>query len=336
MERLTEYEIDQAAARIRQQYTCVISKSSGQWGHAAGRIRALMSGLPPHKRRRRRFIVFQAFIDDSGSGVPVFVLSGYVAPVYWWESFSEEWQSLLDQPPKLKYFKMREAAQLSGEFSRMRVGQRNERIKTFFDLIRKAAHQSVSAVIPMQPYRRIVKGRIRKEWDDPYFIALFDIVSLLLEGHFRLKFAGRVEKESVLDFIFDDNPKLAAKVPYWYQLTRSLLHPVLKKSIGASARFEDDHDFLPLQAADAQSWYYRRVFAEKFGDEPFKADLPKEIFAELDKIPSALSFWSPMRMRYFVEGSNRGKPVKAQGKRFSEIKRFKDIHDIVANADMES
>ena len=299
----------------------------GQSGHAVGRIRALMSGLPPYKRRRRKLIVFQAFLDDSGFEEPVFVLSGYIAPVDWWEDFSEEWQALLDEPPRLKYFKMREAAQLSGEFGRMGIGARNERIKKFFDLTWKATHQSVSSVIPINPYKRIVKGRIKKEWDDPYFIALFDIVSLLLQEHFHLKFYGAVKKDSVLDFIFDDNPRLAAKVPRWYQLTRSLLHPVLRNSIGASARFENDHDFLPLQAADAQSWYYRRLFAERLHNQPFKAELPKELFRKLDEIPSLMSFWRSDRMKYFV---SKAKPT--EGRKLD--KRFKDIHDVIANADM--
>src|SRR6185295_13013960 len=124
-----------------------------------------MSGLPPHKRKRRKLIVFQAFLDDSGHVAPVFVLSGYISPVYWWKDFSAEWQGLLDEIPKLKYFKMREAAGLCGQFSGFKVNARNERLKKFLNLIWKASHESISCVIPLGPYKRIMKGNINPLWD---------------------------------------------------------------------------------------------------------------------------------------------------------------------------
>jgi len=285
----------------------------------------MVCGLPPKKVKERLLVSFQAFMDDSGSGDPVFVLSGYVSSVDFWEAFSEEWQKLLDEPPTLRYFKMREAASRSEEFSGMKIGKRNERVSKFIQLIHNAAQVSVSCVIPINKYNRIVKGKIRKEWDDPYFIALFDLVTYLLETHFRLRVFGSVQ--GVLDFIFDDNPRLAAKVPHWYQLTRSHLHPVMRNGIAASPRFENDHDFLPLQACDAQSWYYRRLFAEKLHNEPFKKDLPKELFSPLDQIPSAMSFWGSERLALLT--ANPPPPPSQR-----PPKRFVDIHDVIANADM--
>ncbi len=103
---------------------------------------------------------FQAFFDDSGSGAPVFVLSGFVDPVYRWEDFSEKWQALLEESPTLKYFKMREAAHLCGEFGGMKAAHRNERIQKFFHLIRDSCHLSVSSIIPIDPFNKIWKGQI--------------------------------------------------------------------------------------------------------------------------------------------------------------------------------
>jgi hypothetical protein len=284
----------------------------------------MLCGLPEKKRRARHFMSFQAFLDDSGSGAPVFVLSGYVSSVDVWEIFSEQWQELLDESPKLKYFKMREAASRSGEFRGIKLDNRNERVGRFFRLIREATQASVSCVIPIAPYNRLVKGKIKKEWDDPYFIALFDLVIYLVETHFQQRAAGKTK--GVLDFIFDDNPRLAAKVPYWYQLTRDMLPSVVRDTIGASPRFENDHDFLPLQAADAQAWYYRRLFAEKFHNEPFKNELPKSLFHELDRIPAMMAFWSSERLAALAAQRPLSSPQPDQ--------RFKDIHDLIANAEM--
>jgi hypothetical protein len=304
------------------------SKPQSQHGNACGRIRALVSGLPSAKRLKRRLLAFQAFIDDSGSGVPVFVLSGYVSSVDWWEAFSDEWQALLDEDPKIPYFKMREA--VYGFSRKMKPDERDERVKKFFHLIKLASHASVSCVIPMLPYGRIVKGKIEKKWDDPYFVAIFDVVTALVENQLN------VEHPEPIDFIFDDNPRLAVRVPYWYQVTRQMLLPNQRDLMGASARFEDDKQFLPLQAADAQSWYFRRLFAERFKGEPFAKNLSKSLFAELDSIPSMLSFWSCERLQYMVEASERIKRGEKIGHRSGppKPKRFKDIHDVIAHADI--
>jgi hypothetical protein len=52
-----------------------------------------------------------AFVDDSGSGgdSAYYVLAGYVASKDEWGAFIEDWQSVLDLPPQMKYFKMSEA-----------------------------------------------------------------------------------------------------------------------------------------------------------------------------------------------------------------------------------
>jgi hypothetical protein len=168
----------------------------------------------------------------------------------------------------------------------------------------------------------------RKEWDDPYFVALFDIVTLLTEIHTKNRIRRIVD--GPLDFIFDDNARLAAKVPKWYQYMRSVMHPLCRNSIGFSPRFENDQEFLPLQAADAQSWYYRRLFAEKFHNEPFKKDLPRDIFRPLDNVQAAMSFWGSERMEYVASHSLDGRTAVEQ----NSDKHFRDIHDLIANADM--
>jgi hypothetical protein len=277
---------------------------------------------------------FQAFFDDSGTGVPVFVLSGFVSPIYRWGAFSEEWQALLDESPKLKYFKMWEAAHLSDQFGGMKAEQRNERIQKFFRLIQKAVELSASCVIPIAPFKRIWKGKIDggKEWSDPYYVALWDMITFLTDKHFRMRlFEAMATNDGqspsiygTLEFIFDDNARLAALVPPYYQLIRAKLHPLFRGWIGVSPKFENDLEFLPLQACDAQSWYFRRLYAERFHNEPFKPDMPKSLFAPLDEIPAAMSFFSPERMRKTV--------AKAPPSKKTHV-GFTNIHDVLANGD---
>jgi hypothetical protein len=259
---------------------------------------------------------FQAFVDDSGTGKPVFVLSGYISRLDWWEDFSDRWQALLDEAPALMYFKMREAANLSEQFGRMKHDARNERLQKFFSLIRMAAHASVISVVPIDIYKATIKGKVHREWDDPYFMALFDIVIRILWNQIAEK------SEDTVDFIFDDNPRLAAKVPRWYQLTRKMLAPQLQHLIAPSPKFEDDQQFLPLQAADAQSWYIRRLFAERMSNQRFREELPKEQFLELDRVRTLASVWTRKKCQHFA---NRTEEPDDDG----AIPEMKNVHEML-------
>ena len=264
---------------------------------------------------------FQAFIDDSGSGQPVFVLSGYISLDYWWEDFSDEWQLLLDEAPKLAYFKMREAANLSQLFAGMKAEDRNQRIKKFFSLIRICAHAAVISVIPVKLFDSIVKTNVQQpEFEDPYFVSLFEIIIKVLEQQIAMNSADSIE------FIFDNNPRIAAKVPYYYQLTRTLLRPELRDLIAPAPRFEDDRNFLPLQAADAQSWYYRRLFAERITQHPFHRHLTKALFSDLDRIPTLMTVWTRERCEYFVhQGQDREGPIP----------QLKDVHELLQQLEFD-
>jgi hypothetical protein len=195
-----------------------------------------------------------------------------------------------------------------------------EVITEVLHLVWKAAQASISCVVPINLYKNIVKGNVDNRLDDPYFLAIFDVIQKILENQIAVKSADTV------DFIFDYNPRLAAQVPQWYQFTLRLLPPEHRKLIGSSPKFEDDEIFLPLQAADAQSWYYRRLFAERINDEPFPKDVPRDVFSDLDKVSSLISLWDENRLRSLVRGQT---PASA-----SNPRKYKDIREIIANANL--
>jgi hypothetical protein len=220
---------------------------------------------------------------------------------------------LLDESPKLPYFKMREA--VKGFGGSMKRQDASKRIEKFLRLIRLAVHASVSCVIPMELYAKIVSGKVNTNLDDPYFIAIFDVIMKLIDGR------DETNAEDIVEFTFDYNPRLAARVPQWYQLARAFLSLEDRRQIGVSPHFEDDKDFLPLQAADAQSWYFRRLFSERLTKEPFPENVPKELFQDLDAIPSLLSLWDAERLERFVQnGPPKDGPPPP---------RYKTIHDLL-------
>jgi hypothetical protein len=86
----------------------------------------------------------QAMIDDSGTEPQsrVFVLGGFIASAVDWAKFSTDWRTVLDQSPKLRYFRLTEAMSLSakGQFARHRgwnEAKRDSRLIDLANVIRK-------------------------------------------------------------------------------------------------------------------------------------------------------------------------------------------------------
>jgi hypothetical protein len=60
------------------------------------------------------------YFDDSGSdaGSQWYVLAGFVAPTEIWNVISIKWRAALNKEPHLRYFKMRGAMNMEGQFKR--------------------------------------------------------------------------------------------------------------------------------------------------------------------------------------------------------------------------
>lgn len=304
---------------------------------AGERVRGLVSGLPSSRRRIRRFMAFQAYMDESGSGSkegPIFMLSGYISPYYWWEDFSDLWQSMLDGPPALGYFKMREAATLSGQFENWKFAKRTERVAKAIDLIKRVAHASLSCAIPLRLHERIIKNRVPTNFDSPAFLAIFDVMTKAVENQLSIKAENPSEPVEPVDFIFDEHKKWQTVVPAAYLLWRRISPPEYQAMMGDPPIFRDDKQFLPLQASDLQSWYFRKVIAEKLRGEPFPKGLPKETFAPLDKIPSLMSVWDRRRLQFLADSVNSG---RTESMRYDDAwpKRVANIHDMLEYIDLE-
>jgi hypothetical protein len=63
--------------------------------------------------------------------------------------------------------------------------------------------------------------------------------------------------EEPIDFIFDNQNEKTAILNGW-DLYRASAPERIHKLLGAMPRFEDDEQFLPLQAADMLAWWCRK------------------------------------------------------------------------------
>ena len=165
---------------------------------------------------------------------------------------------MLAGPPALAYFKMREAAALSGQFQNMKATKRTDRVLKAIDLIKLVAHASLSSATPLRLHERIVKDKVPSDFDSPAFLAMFDVMTKAVENQLSIKAENPSEPVEPVDFIFDEHTKWQGVVPAAYLFWQRTSPPEYRTMMGAPPIFRDEKRFLPLQAADLRSWYFRR------------------------------------------------------------------------------
>jgi uncharacterized protein DUF3800 len=227
---------------------------------------SLVSGLPPFKRKGRLLGMWQAYVDDSGrlDHSPVLVLGGFVAPVIAWVPFNREWQRMLDMNPRIEYFKMNEAARLSDQFSHWSAERRDERVSIAYRIIEDHVTLQISTVIALEPFYRLLKKTSREHnkkgmyivKGNPYLLAFSAIVHHVANHQRSL---GVSEK---IDFIFDDQAMEKTLIRDSWDELKERADPTINVLMGRTPQFEDDKEFLPLQAGDLLAWWVRSMATE--------------------------------------------------------------------------
>jgi hypothetical protein len=205
----------------------------------AERILAPVSGLPRKERERRQYMVLQAFIDDSVEAGKFLVFAGYVAPVETWLAFSDEWKVALTQA-HLPRFKMAEAAQRDPLISGY-----------FYRIIENHLDQLFALGVEIDGLRRAVRElNLSKEFENPYAI----IYPMMYD--FTLAYRHEIGISEPVDFFFDKHGS-RRQVEEGFRYMLSQAQEERRHMMGEPPRFEDDDQFLPLQAADLLAWHVR-------------------------------------------------------------------------------
>ena len=130
--------------------------------------------------------------DDSGnSDKIVYVLSGWIATVEDWEHFSDEWETICDQPPKTPRFHMRTARRKNGQ-----------RVRDLAALICRKTKYRVEAAMSRQNYEKFAKGRVGPQIDSPYFFLFYTVI---LSAARLMDILGL---EGSVDWVFDEQGKV--------------------------------------------------------------------------------------------------------------------------------
>src|SRR5713101_10048359 len=95
--------------------------------------------------------LYQAYLDDSGrASGPTYVIAGFLSTAKTWRWVAQKWKELLDTPPILAYFKMKEA---------MNPGASKKHQSQFFGWPREAIDETIELFTEL--IWRTVSMRIR-------------------------------------------------------------------------------------------------------------------------------------------------------------------------------
>ena len=267
------------------------SLSNHTWGlcRSADRVWAHVVGLAPDQANGRLLMVWQAYIDESEKD-GLLVLAGYIAPASAWAQFSIEWQPLLRRfgildKTNTYSFHMTEMA-----FNADRI----ENAQVFYRVIERYVSGLVSVALRIDDLNRAINRVLLIGPDGmayrvpevplltrPYVMAFRQLLGLV--GMFP-RLGGVAERiipvNQKIDFIFDDRGEKRAILEAWDIF--SVMQPDVRSIFGATPRFEDDKEFLPLQAADMLAWFVRASYGsynlERNGVIVFPWQSQKDVF----------------------------------------------------------
>ena len=281
---------------------------------ASEQVWALVSGLPRGKREGRLLMVFQAYVDDSGSEPQsqIFVFSGFVASHDEWARCSDEWQVELDRDIPLAYFKMAEAASLRGEFDRKRGWDeiaRDKRVLALARIVRRFVKIRISAWISHDDWATHITSLPapvrRLSQDSPFsHLALQTILAVMV-------FQDRHGIIEPIDFIFDQSVGFDEEVLQWWPNVKWMIENSarsdLARFLGSRPIFRNEKCFLPLQAGDLYAWQVRNHYIANHRSPRQTIRVPRNaVLRELWPIP-AINREFPtaevIRLREYLLGS---------------------------------
>lgn len=198
--------------------------------------------------------MFKAYFDDSSSdeGSQTLLLAGCVQKYSVWADFSIAWEAALVEEPSIKYFHMREARKLVGQFARWKAAARNAKIKRLATLVARYEPWTITAWVSRKEHDAILRPITPFLLQQPYFSVFYAVIIKLAHWHYDLGVTLPV------DYIFDDQGAVGAEAVLWYEQIRQWQKPEFAALMGSVPKFEDDEAVLPLQAADILAWHIRR------------------------------------------------------------------------------
>jgi len=271
-----------------------------------------LCGMSNAVKASRVLCMIRGFLDESAQG-DVFVLAGWVTDHNTWKSFSEDWQTALDESPAIQYFSHHEAKgePPSGEFKDWPIEQVQAKMDRLADVICRHEMYGVVSGLNLEVFRAafsesIVPWKVLRtvmKHIHEYHSVVFSTHALILQ--IQLDRGNRTDK---VDLILDEQVGLTGEcIDLYKQFKERPEFPPEKKAIAGLMTEANDKDVAALQAADflagqvttayrlgAPESYYQRI------GEAHHIYQSQAYFPSFDKIPDLIRlfnmWWSIRRI----------------------------------------
>lgn len=196
-------------------------------------------------------MVLQVYGDESGTQKGNFVVAGYIGTAAEWAKFSAEWEPLAK-----KFGRQGREGHYAFHMSDMMAFRRGD-IAPFYRCIENHKVFPVCFGINERSYKRAlgrltVPGHDLSALGNAFTLLFFCFVSNVTRIIDERK--DLFPPDGKIDFYFDDRKEKGLILREWDRFTASSSEK-FRNRLGPAPRFEDDNDFMPLQAADFWAWW---------------------------------------------------------------------------------
>jgi hypothetical protein len=190
---------------------------------------------------------FVAYVDESGSGGPVFVVGSLLAKLDQWSSFIVCWRSVLATAPAIPDFHLTESHGLSPE-------NYHQKIEALIEVINAHVSRGDLVLIHAEQYKSIFAKKIGVTRDTPEFQGYITIMAQV--ASYMKTSQGKI------DFVFDymDNTHFLEVIEAHREFRKICPFPAVRERFGSDPVRGDDKLILPLQAADLWVGLMRRSY----------------------------------------------------------------------------
>jgi hypothetical protein len=215
-----------------------------------------LSGLPESKRKRRKIMAYQTYIDDSGGKGQgkILMLGGLFGSAEALAAIADKWEMELraNLPLPIRYFKASEANSLSGEFNYWYPDRRDQKVRRLASVVDRDDVVMVYGGVDLEAHRLMesqvgggrVEGTNKHPLNQPYLLALLTV--MLAVGR-EMWYRQTDEK---IEVIFDNHDTFRDDAKAQYKVLRDVVPKWLLTFLPLEPLFRDDKDFVVLQAAD--------------------------------------------------------------------------------------
>jgi hypothetical protein len=215
---------------------------------------SLVCGYGKAVRDAKVMVMFKAYFDDScgDERSKTLLLAGCVQKYSVWANFSMSWEAGLAESPRIRYFHMREARKLEGEFAGWKAKDRDAKIRLLAEIAASYNPWTITAWISRTEHTAILKPIAPFMLQQPYFDLFYAVILKLAEWHYEDGVTMPV------DYVFDEQGVVGVEAAIWYEHMKAWQKPEIAALMGSTPKFENDKIVLPLQAADMLAWHLRR------------------------------------------------------------------------------